>query len=105
MVGTGTTSKMPTEQQKFVLANMNTCRPVTKLYPPDEIHTIFGTLDMFFLMHYAYTLHSDLPEGAKVSCILVERSQLVPMMCRETPMMCRETRLPMLRNSICTSHM
>ena len=89
MVGTSTTSKMFTAQKKFALENMNTCHRVTTLYMPDEIHTALGTRDMFFLMHYAYTLHSDLrlPEGLKVSCLVPERLQLVPMMCRETPMM------------------
>ena len=91
MVGTSTTSRMFTAQKKFVLNNMHKFPPVTQLYPPDEIDTIFGTLHTFYLQHYAYTLHSDLPEGAEVSCLVVERSQLVPMMCRETPMMCRET--------------
>ena len=76
MVGTSTTSKMFTQQKKFALENMNTCHRVTKLYTPDEIHTVLDTLNMFFLMYYTYMLHSDLPEGPKVSCLVVERSQL-----------------------------
>ena len=67
------------KKRKFVLKFMNTRHVVTVLYTPGQIHTVLRTLDMFFLQHFAYTLHADLPEGPQVSCLVVERSQLVPM--------------------------
>ena len=49
--------------KKFVLEFMNKCHLVTVLYTPSQIHTVLGTLSMFFLQHFTHTLHSDLPEG------------------------------------------